>query len=240
MLKKATIDYQDKDTLLEGYYVYDDSVQNKRPGILVCHDWSGKNDFAKQKAEQLAELGYVGFALDLYGKGKIGTSNEEKSALMQPLINDRQHVLLPRMLAAWNTMKSLPQVDTQQTGAIGFCFGGLCALDLARSGVDIQAIASFHGLLNPLSHPTNAPIKAKILAFHGFEDPMVPPELLIGFANEMTKAKANWEIDIYGHTQHAFTNPTANDPQSGLIYQPLAATRSFQSLINFLAETFKN
>ncbi len=237
MLKTATIDYQDKDTLLEGYYAYDDRITGKRPAVLVCHDWSGKNDFAKKQAELLAELGYLGFALDMYGKGKIGSTNEEKSALMQPLISDRQHVLLPRLLAAWNTMKSLPEVDPNKTGAIGFCFGGLCALDLARSGVDIQAVASFHGLLNPLPTPTNTPIKAKILAFHGFEDPMVPPAILIGFATEMTKAKAIFEIDIYGHTQHAFTNPTANDPHSGLIYQPLAATRSAQSLIKFLAET---
>lgn len=236
MLKSQKIDYRDGDTLLEGYYVYDDKHTGKRPAILVAHDWSGKNDFACHKADQLAELGYVGFALDMFGKGKIGTTKEEKSALIQPLVQNRLE-LQKRILAAYETVKTMEHVDNHRLGAIGFCFGGLCVLDLARSGADIQSVVSFHGLLHAPDNASNESIKAKVLVLHGYDDPMVTPDTVFSFANEMTHKRVDWQIHMYGHTKHAFTNPLANDPDFGTVYNKLAETRSWTAMKDFFKET---
>lgn len=237
MLKKQTIHYYDQDQILQGYCVFDENNTNQRPAVLVAHDWSGQNNFACQKAEKLAELGYVGFALDMYGDGKQGKTNEEKSALMQPLMRDRT-LLQRRMLAAFDAVKKIDPVNPSKIGAIGFCFGGLCVLDLARSGADVTGVVSFHGLLHA---PENAShlIKAKILALHGYADPMAPPDLLLKFASEMTHAKADWQIHAYGNTLHAFTNPDANDPTFGTVYDAKANHRSWIAMKNFFDEVFK-
>lgn len=234
MLIKKTIEYRDKDTLLEGYYVYDDSIKTKRPLVLVAHDWTGRNEFAMQKAEKLAELGYVGFALDMFGKGILGKTKEEKVALITPLMSDRG-VLQRRMNAALQTAIKLEQVDASRTSAIGFCFGGLCALDLARSGADIKGVVSFHGLLNAPENIKDA-IKAKILVLHGHDDPMVPPSQVLDFETEMTTAKVDWQVHVYGNTMHAFANPQANDPAFGTVYNKCADKRSWIAMMNFLAE----
>lgn len=234
-MKKQAIEYRDGDALLEGICVYDDKVSGKRPAILICHDWSGRNELAEQKAEKLAELGYVGFALDMFGKGISGSTKEEKSALIQPFVQDRAK-LLKRILAAYETVKTLEYVDTNCMGAIGFCFGGLCVLDLARSGADLKGVVSFHGLLNApegLGEPT---IKAKILALHGFDDPLVTPDQITQFGQEMTHRKVDWQFDIYGNTMHAFTNPKANDPAFGTVYDKKADTRSWIAMKEFFRE----
>jgi dienelactone hydrolase len=236
MLKSQKIDYHDGDTLLEGYYVYDDKHSGKRPAVLVAHDWSGKNEFACHKADQLAELGYIGFALDMFGKGKIGHTKEEKSALIQPLVQNRLN-LRKRILAAFETTKKLEYVDIHRIGAIGFCFGGLCALDLARSGADVKAVVSFHGLLHAPEDAANEAIKAKILALHGYDDPMVTPDNVFSFANEMTKGHVDWQIHMYGNTKHAFTNPQANDPDFGTVYNKIAEMRSWIAMKDFFKET---
>lgn len=237
MLKTQKIEYQDGDVLLEGYYAYDDSSKEKRPTILVVHDWSGKNEFACHKAEQLANLGYAGFALDMYGKGKTGTTKEEKLALMTPLIEDRVK-LQQRILAALDAAKKLEQTNSDQMGAIGFCFGGLCALDLARSGADVKGVVSFHGLLHAPEFTSEKPIRAKILALHGFDDPMVTPDKVLAFGQEMTHAKVDWQLDVYGHTMHAFTNPLANDPGFGTVYDKKADSRSWIAMQSFFKEVF--
>lgn len=234
MITKAII-YQDKDISLEGYLAYDDSITSKRPAVLVAHDWSGRNAFACEKAEQLAQLGYIGFALDMYGNAKLGHTVEEKSALIQPFIQDRA-LLRQRITAAFTTIKKLPMVDDSRIAIIGFCFGGLCALDLARSGANVSGVVSFHGLLNAPSHLKSEPMKAKILAFHGHDDPMVPPEQVAAFESEMTTAGVDWQIHIYGHTMHGFTNSKANDKNLGTVYNPTAERRSWQAMNNFLVE----
>jgi dienelactone hydrolase len=236
MLKTEKYEYKDGDTLLEGY-VASDPHQEKRPVILVVHDWSGLNDFARGKADKLAELGYVGFAVDMYGNGKVGKTKEEKSALMQPLMQNR-YALQQRMLAAFEAAKQLPMIDANQIGAIGFCFGGLCALDLARSGADVKGVASFHGLLNAPEDSISKQITAKVLVLHGFDDPMVTPETVMHFGEEMTEAKANWELDMYGNTMHGFTNPEANDPSFGTVYNKQAETRSWTAMREFFGEVF--
>lgn len=236
-MKIEKIDYTDGNVTLEGFCAYDDKHAGKKPAVLIAHDWSGKNPFACHKAEQLAELGYVGFALDVFGKGVLGKTKEEKSALIQPFMQDRQK-LQQRLLAAYETVRKLEIVDATKIGAMGFCFGGLCALDLARSGADIKGVVSFHGLLLPAEDVAARIITAKILALHGYDDPMVTPDQLNAFADEMTDAKANWEIDIYGNTMHAFTNPEANDPGFGTVYNKQAEARSWIRMKEFFKEVF--
>ena len=236
MLKK-NISYQSDNTSLEGFLAYNDQHQEKRPAVIVAHDWSGRNQFACDKAEKLANLGYVGFALDMYGNAKTGSNNAEKTELMQPLMQDRT-LLRQRILAAVETVKTIPTVDTNRIAAIGFCFGGLCVLDLARTGIAIRGVVSFHGLFKPAENLANKLIKAKVLALHGADDPMASAEQVIAFEKEMTTAKADWQLHLYGNTMHAFTNPMANDPSFGTVYNKIADQRSWVAMQNFLTEVF--
>ncbi|TAK78238.1 MAG: dienelactone hydrolase family protein [Gammaproteobacteria bacterium] len=238
MLQTQKIEYHDGDVTLEGFYAYDATIKGKRPAVLVAHDWSGKNEFACHKAEKLAELGYVGFALDMYGKGKTGNTKEEKIALMQPLMSDRAK-LQKRIIAALDAVKKLESVDAEHIGAIGFCFGGLCVLDLARSGANVKGVVSFHGLLHAPEGIASHPIKASILALHGYDDPMVTAEHVMAFGNEMTQAKVDWQLDMYGNAMHAFTNPQANDPGFGTVYNKKADERSWIAMRAFFKEVLK-
>jgi dienelactone hydrolase len=231
------IEYRDGDTLLEGYLAAPAGSHNNIPAVIIAHDWSGKNKFSCGKADKMAELGYAGFALDMFGKGKSGTTKEEKSALIQPLVSDRA-TLLKRILAAYETVKNLPGIDAGRIAAIGFCFGGLCVLDLARSGAPLAGVISFHGLLSAPANSDDQKIRAKILALHGYDDPMVPPDAVITFANEMTSKGADWQVHLYGNTMHAFTNPEAHDPGFGTVYQQTADKRSWQSMLDFFGEIF--
>lgn len=238
-MKTKHIEYIHDNELLEGFIVYDETHTQKRPAVIVVHDWSGRNEFACNKAKLLAEMGYVGFALDMYGKNKIGNTNEEKTKLMTPLVQDRKF-LRGRLFAALETLKKNEFVDHNRIAAIGFCFGGLCVLDLARSGADVKGVVSFHGLLSTPENLPNETIKAKVLALHGFDDPMGTPDLVLAFQQEMTKAKADWQMHIYGNTVHAFMNPLANDPALGLVYNPVVEQRAWTAMKDFLNEIFKS
>lgn len=230
--------YHHDQQTLHGFLAFDDTSEVKRPAVLVIHDWSGQNAFARDKALAFASMGYVGFAVDMYGEGKTGKTTEEKQALMKPLAEHRD-VLQKRVLAAFEALIKLPMVDAQQVVVIGFCFGGLCALDLARSGARIKGAASFHGILNKPNVTLIQSIQANILVLHGYDDPMVTPQDVDAFCQEMTEAKANWQLHIYGQTQHAFMVPEAHDPLLGTIYQPQTASRAWQILLNFLTEQFQ-
>ncbi|WP_024299718.1 dienelactone hydrolase family protein [Methylomicrobium lacus] len=230
-----TVNYVDGDTVLEAFFAYDDAIVGRRPAVLINHTWGGRDDFVANKAIKLAELGYVGFALDMYGKGVLGSGPEENAKLMQPFIDDRA-LLQRRIGAALATVKLLPWVDDKKCAAIGFCFGGLCVLDLARTGVDIKGVVSFHGILAAPGNTEGKPIKAKVLALHGHDDPLGPPEQVLAFAQEMTKAGADWQVHVYGNTMHAFTNPIANNPDVGNVYQADADRRSWIAMKNFLEE----
>jgi len=229
--------YYHDEQALHAHVAFDNTTSSKRPAVLVFHDWSGRNKFACHQAEQFANMGYVGFAADLYGDGKLGTTNDEKQRLMAPLMNDRLR-LFGRLFAALDALDAFPEVDATRVAAIGFCFGGLCALDLARTGADIAGVVSFHGLLKPPHPRPKESIHAKVLALHGFDDPMVPPQDVTAFCHEMTEAHADWQMHMYGQTTHAFTNPEANDPVLGTRYSPKAKHRSFQAMTNFLTEIF--
>jgi len=201
------------------------------------HAWGGRSGFECDKARALAELGYVGFAADLYGKGVLGASVAENAALMQPFLDDRA-LLQSRLTTALETLTSQPEVDGNQVAAIGYCFGGLCVLDLARIGTDISGVASFHGLFGAPENTAGTRIKARVLALHGHEDPMVPVDAVVALEKELTEAGADWQIHVYGNTLHAFTNPEANNPDLGAIYNKKADKRSWQTLVNFLEELF--
>jgi dienelactone hydrolase len=231
------IDYEDGSRLLEGYLAYHDADKPK-PAVLVAHDWSGRREFACKAAERVADMGYVGFALDMYGKGIFGADGdvEKNGALMSPFAKDRA-LLRRRIGAALNTVQQLPQVDGTKIAAMGYCFGGMCVLELARSGADVRGVVSIHGIFAP-GNVANEKITAKVLCLHGHDDPMVPPEQVIAFETEMTQAGVDWQIHIYGGTMHAFTNPKANNPDFGTVYKEAAANRAYQSIANFLREIF--
>jgi dienelactone hydrolase len=232
MIKTQLIEYKDGDAVLEGYAAIPDG--KNIPVVLVAHDWSGNNEFARHKADELAGLGYIGFALDMYGKGRIGKTKDEKIALMGPFMHDR-NTLQRRMNVALATAKNIPEADASRVAAIGFCFGGLCVLDLARSGADLRGVVSFHGLF--IAPGTEQkPLIAKVLALHGYDDPMAKSDQVVAFANEMTELKADWQLHVYGNTMHAFMNPEANDAAFGTVYQPTTAARAWRQMQDFFSE----
>ena len=237
MIKERLIEYEHDGTVLEGFLAYDSATDKPRPGVLISHAWAGRGEFECQKARDLAELGYAGFALDLYGKGVLGSGPEENSRLMTPFLQDRA-LLQSRLKLSHEIMQAQPEVNPKKTAAIGFCFGGLCVLDLARIGTNIKGVISFHGLFNPPANIKSKKIKAKVLVLHGNDDPMVPVEMVTAFEQELTRAGADWQVHVYGNTRHAFTNPQANDPDFGTVYSANADRRSWQSMRNFLEEIF--
>jgi dienelactone hydrolase len=228
--------YQDQETELEGYLAYDPAVRGARPLVLVAHAWFGQTDFERRKAEELAALGYAGFALDVFGKGVVGRTRDECAALVAPFFADRAR-LRQRLRAGLNVARALDVADRRRVAAIGFCFGGLCVLDLARGGDDLRGVVSFHGLLDPSDLPGDPPrIRTRILAEHGFEDPLAPPDRLLRFAAEMTARDADWQVHLHGRAAHAFTHRAAEDPAAGNRYDPRADARSWRSMVAFLAE----
>ncbi len=235
-LKTNLIEYFDGSTCLEGYFAYDDSRSNPAPSVLISHAWGGRDEFVCEKARKLVDLGYAALALDMYGKGILGKSTEENTKLMQTFMEDRS-LLQNRMRLALQTLKDQPQVDENQIAAMGFCFGGLCVLDLARIGEELKSVISFHGLFIPPKNIQGNRIKAKVLALHGYNDPMVPIDSVVALQEELTKAGADWQVHSYGNTLHAFTNPQANDPNFGTVYSASADRRSWQTMQNFLKET---
>lgn len=230
------VDYQDQGSTLQGRVYFDDSASAARPAVIVAHQWSGRDEFPDGKAEALARLGYVGFALDMYGAGKRGTSVAENSALMEPFMKDRA-LVARRMQLAVDTVRGLPEVDNTRVAAIGFCFGGLCVLDLARSGSDVRGVVSFHGILKPPGSASKK-IAAKVLVLHGDLDPMAPIEDVVALRRELTEAGADWQVHIYGHAKHAFSVPGANNADIGLLHNASAEQRSLQAMRNFLDELF--
>ena len=236
-MKKELIDYNDGSAELEAFVAYEET-DSPKPLVLVVHDWSGRRDFACKAAERVAGMGYVGMAVDMYGKGVFGSDGdvELNSSLMDPFASDRA-MLRDRIRAALEAGRNLSQVDASKVAAMGYCFGGMCVLELARSGADVAGVISIHGIFSPGDIP-NKEIKAKILCLHGHEDPMVPPDQVLAFETEMTKAGADWQVHAYGNTMHAFTNPAANNPDFGTMYDEVAERRTYQALANFLDEIF--
>ncbi len=209
----------------------------RRPGVILFPTVAGVSELELGFARQLTHLGYTGFVADLYGKQFRDRPRAEKFGEMKKLRADR--AMLGRMLTAvLDQARTLSAIEPDQIAATGYCFGGLCALDLARSGADIHGVASFHGLFDPSGLPPQ-PIRAKVMAFHGWDDPMVPPRAVVGLAQELTAAGADWQIHAFGNTSHGFTNPNADALGApGVHYNALSADRAWTSLVNFLEEMF--
>ena len=233
-MKTEVINYQYKDKDYLGYVAYPD--KDLAPLVLIAHTWAGRDSFVEERAKDLADLGYVAMAVDMYGDGKIGNSTEENQSLMTPLVENRDQ-LKGIINSALSRGKSLQGVDANKVAAIGYCFGGLVVLDLARSGTELNGVVSFHGLLMG-SEIAEVGINAKILVLHGERDPMVPLDMVDDFQKEMTEANADWQLHSYGNTYHAFTNPDANDPSLGTAFNEDSNNRSWQSMKNFFDEIF--
>jgi dienelactone hydrolase len=230
-------DYEVDGTTFDGAVVLDDARAGTRPAVMVCHGWEGRSDAQVECARSLARLGYVGFACDMFGKGIRGDVTGDNSALIAPFLRDRA-MLRARLVGTVRVVQSLPEIDPSKVAAIGFCFGGLCVLDLARSGLDVRGVASFHGLFGRPEGLTTAPIKAKVVAFHGWDDPLAPPADVVALGTELTEAGADWQIHAYGGTMHAFMVVGASQPEAGIQYNERSARRAWASLVAFLAEAF--
>ncbi|MDD5729785.1 MAG: dienelactone hydrolase family protein [Candidatus Omnitrophica bacterium] len=233
-----TVEYKQGDTALEGYLAYDDSIKGKVPAVLIVHEWTGPGPYVKRRAEQIASLGYVGFAVDIYGKGVRPKDSKEASYQAGIYRADRQ-LMRERIKAALEEIKKYKFVDPERIAAIGYCFGGGVALELARSGADIAGVVSFHGNLDT-PHPEDAKnIKARILVCQGANDPIVTAEQVAGFQNEMRNAQVDWQMIIYGNAVHSFTNPdSGNNPATGAAYNEKADKRSWEAMKAFFNEIF--
>lgn len=237
MIQTRPLHYGPAELALEGMLAYNDAMPGKRPVVLIAPTIRGRTDFEEEKARELAKQGYLALALDLYGGGKAVRSPEEARSLMDAL-NANRSLLLGRMQLAFDAAGRLPEAELKQIAAIGFCFGGKCVLDLARSGADLAAVASFHGLYDPPDLNQHTPIKARVLVLHGWDDPLAPPESVVALARELTRKQAPWELVAFGHTGHAFTNPMADGTVKGLAFNADASERAWERMCAFLRAAF--
>ena len=236
-IQTRPVEYQHGTVTCEGLLAWDDAIAGPRPAVAISHTWAGRSAFEEARAVELARQGYTGFAIDLYGKGVSGATPEENSALMAPLMEDRA-LLQARIAAAVAVLGQQAEVAPGKIAAIGYCFGGLCVLDLARAGGDVKAVVSLHGLFGAPGNTAGRKISARVLCLHGYDDPMAQPPAMLELASELSAAGADGQIHAYGNTVHAFTNPAANNPDMGTVYSELADKRSRVALLNFLQEVF--
>jgi dienelactone hydrolase len=221
----------------ESLAVFDSAAQGPRPGILLFPNVLGTKEADFAYAEKVAALGYTVLVTDLYGQGKRTARTDPNMGRYMAELNADRALLRDRVTAAHALLKSLDEVDEARTAAIGFCFGGKCVLDLARSGADMAGGVSFHGVYDAPPFP-NAAITARLLICHGWEDPIAPPQATVALADELTQSGCDWQIHAYGHTGHAFTDQAVNMPEKGLAYSAEADRRSFRSMRDFLADLF--
>jgi len=237
-LVTKTIEYQQGDTMLEGYLAYDDSFSGKRPGVLVVHQWLGLTDYEKHRATMLAQLGYVAFCADIYGKDSRPKNVQEAGALAGKYKSDRK-LLRERVNAGLDQLKKNDLVDSKNIAAIGYCFGGTTVIELARSGADLNGVVSFHGGLDSPTPADGKNIKCKVLALAGADDPFQKPGDLTAFESEMRDNKVDWQIVFYGGAVHAFTQPDPGFVNAGAKYNEKADKRSWEAMKSFFAEIFK-
>ncbi len=231
------VEYRDGEAVLEGYLAFDeDRVFEKRPGMLIIHDWMGLGDFAKKKADEMAALGYTAFAADIYGKGVRPADQKEAGEQASIYKKDRQ-LMRSRSAAALEVLKKNLDTDPARIAAMGYCFGGMAVLELARSGADVKGVISFHGGLDTPNPEDAKNIKAKVLVLHGADDPFAPAKDVQALEEEMRNAKVDWQVVLYGGAVHSFTNPAAGgDPSKGAAYNASADKRSWQAMLDFVKE----
>ncbi|GAA5045433.1 dienelactone hydrolase [Thermocatellispora tengchongensis] len=232
------VEYRHGSAVMEGLLLRGDATPAPAPTVLVCHGAEGRSDVLVEMAMRLLPWGYQAFVMDLYGKGVSGSTPEEFDALMRPFLEDRA-MLADRLATVVSTVAELPEVDASRLAAIGFCFGGLCVLDMARTGAAVRGVASFHGVLTPPPGWTPRPTSCKVAVYHGWEDPFARPEDVTALAAELTAAGADWQFQVFGHTFHSFMAEQANSPELGIQYSRQSAERAWWSLERFLAECLR-
>ncbi len=238
-IKTEVIEYRHGDTVLQGYMAWNPAVPGKRPGIMIIHEWKGHGDYVKRRAEQLAQIGYTVFAADMYGKGVLAKDHEEAARLMGPFVPKENRTLMrERARAGLEVLRNHPRCDAARLAAMGYCFGGTTALEMARAGLDLRGVASFHGNL-----ATPEPAKEvgpKVIVFHGQDDGFVPEEAVRSFHAEMKKAGADYVFVSFSGAVHGFTvKENGDDPSKGMAYNERADKRSWTMLENFLREIFQ-
>lgn len=234
-LQSRLVEYGDCETTFEGMLAWDDNHKGSKPGVLVCHTIRGRTSFEESKAKELARLGYVAMAADVYGASQLGCVDATARSNMEALLADRA-LLQQRLSLSLETLAQQPEVDAAKMAAIGFCFGGLCVLDLVRIGAPLVGVVSFHGLFSAPGNTSGNKVSTSVLVLHGWDDPMARPDAVVRLGKELTALSADWQIHAYGNTLHAFTNPAANDRQRGTLYDAAADQRSWIAMKNFLKE----
>lgn len=240
-MKIDTVEYFDGEQKLVGKLFYDEKNNGKQPAVILFHAFEGLSEFTLNYAKNIAAEGFVVLAADMYGNGETAKTIEGCMKLLTPFLQDRA-LVRHRAILAYKTLAKHSAVDVGKIGAMGFCFGGMCMLELARSGENLRAGVGAHSVLAKSNLPTHT-IKANILLLQGYKDPQVPPSSLEGFAQEMDAADvADWSCVFFGHAQHSFTDPAtgtydpAKEPGMGRVYNEVAAKRTFQYAIDFFAE----
>lgn len=235
-VERRALIHDGPDGRFEGVFAWDGAVSGARPGVLVVPNILGQKEEDNAKAEALAALGYAAFACDVYGQGKRTQRGPDASRYMDEMNADRA-LLRDRLDASLSALKAQPEVDAGKTAAIGFCFGGKCVLDMARSGLDVRGGVSFHGVYDRPDYDNVSPITAKLLICHGWDDPLGKPDTLVSLGQELTDSSADWQIHAYGHAGHAFTDRSMKGSTTpGVAYEERADYRSWQAMRNFLAE----
>jgi dienelactone hydrolase len=238
---RQTLVYDGPGGPFEGVIAYDDEVEAPRPGVLLVPNVLGQKEQDNQKAEELAKLGYVGFACDVFGQGKRTARGQDDSARYMNELNADRPLLRDRLAASLKVLQDFAAVDPARTAAIGFCFGGKCVLDMARAGLDVLGVVSFHGVYDRPDYANATPIRAKVLVCHGWEDPIGPPEAVVALGKELTDSGADWQIHSYGGAGHAFTDLELKGKppfRPGVAYEEKADRRSWQAMQDFLRELF--
>ena len=236
MTTTRTVSWREGGQAFEGLLAVPDG-DGPHPAVLVCHAWAGRSEHEEAVAKRLAGLGYLALAGDVYGAGVRGGSKEENQALMEPLVGDRSGVLRARLSAALGALTGQPEAASGKVAAAGYCFGGLCVLDMARAGLPVSGVAAFHAILGEDGKPGDGDIATKVLAMQGADDPMATAEDRAAFEAEMTRRGADWQLHTYGAVMHAFTNEGANDADFGTVYDAQADRRSWRAFTAFLEET---
>ncbi len=237
-VKTRELEYRQGETVLQGFIAWDDAVRGKRPGVLVVHEWWGHNVHARHQARRLAEAGYIGFALDMFGKGKVATHPQDAQAFVNEVTKDPA-VLAARFNAALEQLKRDPHVDTTRLAAIGYCFGGAVVLDMARAGAPLAAVVTFHGALATKAPAQPGKVKARVLVLTGGADPFVPPEQVEAFKREMQAAGVRVEVISYPGAKHGFTNPDAGQyGMAQLAYDAEADRQSWAAMLKLFKEVF--
>jgi dienelactone hydrolase len=235
-VKTQELEYKQGDTVLQGFLAYDDAAKGKRPGILVVHEWWGHNDHARNAATKLAKAGYVGFALDMFGKGKVTTHPEDAKGFVAEAMKDPE-VKKARFEAALEQLKEQPQVDPKRIGVIGYCFGGMVALDMARAGEDLKAVATLHAPLSPSGPPAQKGtfVPRSVLVQTGGADPMVTKDAVRALEKELKAAGVKVKVITYPGAKHGFTNPAADQAgMEGIAYDAKADRASWDALLKYL------